>query len=273
MPELIVFAGPNGSGKSTIRDSHPLAVDVTIDPDRITRDLRAADPRTAERDGVTAALNLFKDAIAGGKSVSIETTLSGYTALSRMREAKTADYDITLVYVGLDDAALNVSRVDARVQQGGHAIPRDTILRRATTSPDNLAAALAVADRSLVLDNSGASLRPLLEVEGKRIVSVAAELPQWLASRMDRIKTELSQTAPNAAPTHWLAASDPLLGLLRGKSSSKPPAWEPTATPFADRLREFEAKLREPQKAERKPIPQAGDEPEPPPKPTSSPKP
>ena len=42
MPRLIVYAGPDGSGKSTIRDLAGDPIDVTIDPDRIARELGAA---------------------------------------------------------------------------------------------------------------------------------------------------------------------------------------------------------------------------------------
>ena len=111
MRELIVSAGPNGSGKSTLRDSVEPAVDVIIDPDRIRKDLRQTKPDTSDANGARQAITPFQAAIASGKSVALETTLSGQTALRRMQDAKSAGYDIALVHSRPKAADLNVSRV------------------------------------------------------------------------------------------------------------------------------------------------------------------
>ena len=78
-----------------------------------------------------------------------------------MNRAKTAGYEVSLFYVALMSADDNIARVTARVANGGHHIPEDTIRRRVTASQDNLPAALVIADYSKVYDNSGPALAHL----------------------------------------------------------------------------------------------------------------
>ena len=76
--------------------------------------------------------------------------------------------------------------------RGGHRIPEDVIRRRAMASQDNLPAAIQIADRTKIHDNTGPRPRHLLTVEHGRIVFEAASVPDWLASRMPRIRSVLT---------------------------------------------------------------------------------
>ena len=65
-----------------------------------------------------------------GKSVIIESTLSG-TGLSRQLEKfKENGFAIHLVYVFLDDFKLCKGRISARVRKGGHNVPEKDVERR-----------------------------------------------------------------------------------------------------------------------------------------------
>jgi len=191
MSRLIVYAGPNGSGKSTTRDIAGDPVDVVIDPDRIARGLTLANQAMADIEAGREAVRLFNQALADGLSVSLETTLTGSSILRRMRQAKAAGFEVSLFYVALMSADDNIARVAARVANGGHHIPSDTIIRRVAASQENLPAALTIADYSKVFDNSGPELTHLLTVEHGCILLEAAALPQWLALRMPSIRQAL----------------------------------------------------------------------------------
>jgi len=115
---LIVIAGPNGSGKSSLRDALINPVAEVIDPDRIAREINPGNPEAVSREAGAAAIRQFERSLKDGRSISLETTLSGHSGLMRMKRAKAAAYDVSLVYVALTDAELNVSRVAARVRQG-----------------------------------------------------------------------------------------------------------------------------------------------------------
>lgn len=138
--------------------------------------------------------------------MSLETTLTGRTILGRMQEAKDAGYDVTLRYVALNDPEVNVRRVEERAAQGGHWIEPDTIRRRAASSLDNLPAATAIADRSVLLDNSGTSHREVLKLERGRVIYQASDPPAWLTGQIPRIMSELERVAregrinPNLSP-------------------------------------------------------------------------
>ena len=109
--------------------------------------------------------------------MSLETTLTGRTVLTRMQAAKEAGYDVTLRYVTVADAEVNVRRVAARAARGGHWIEPETVRRRVVGSMENLPAAIGIADHAFLLDNSGATYRQVLKIEHGRITYEAPDPP------------------------------------------------------------------------------------------------
>ena len=196
MKRLIVYAGANGAGKSSLRAGGSDPVDVEIDPDRIARAINPANPRSVDLAAGKEALRQFDRTIAQGQSLSLETTLSGRSILTRMQAAKTAGYTVELRYVGLDTADMNVGRVNARAGQGGHFIAEGDVRRRAVSSLDNLPAALAIANQATVLDNSGPTHRTVLAIENRRVVFQATDMPRWLGDRLPRIAAALTTPMP-----------------------------------------------------------------------------
>ena len=130
--------------------------------------------------------------------MSMETTLTGRSILGRMQAAKDAGYDVTLRYVALNDPEKNIRRVEGRVAEGGHWIDPETIRRRVTNSLENLPAAAAIADRSVLLDNSDATHREVLQIERGRVIYQAPDPPAWLTGQMPRITSELERVAREA---------------------------------------------------------------------------
>lgn len=190
---LVVFAGANGAGKSSLRAGGADPVEVEIDSDRIAREIAPSDPRSVDFQAGKEALRRFDRAIAAGQSLSLETTLTGHTALRRMQVAKDAGYTVLLYYVGVREADMNVARVEARAARGGHWIELDVVRRRVAGSLENLPAAVAVAHSAVLLDNTGTEHRPVLEVAAARIQFQAEELPPWLAGQLPRIAAELER--------------------------------------------------------------------------------
>lgn len=205
MKRLIVYAGANGAGKSSLRAGGTDPVDVEIDPDRIARQINQSDPRSVDFAAGKEALRLFDRTLAEGRSLSLETTLTGRTVLGRMQAAKDAGYDVTLRYVAVRDATINIDRVQARAVQGGHWIDPETIRRRVAGSLDNLPAAIAIADRAVLLDNTGSSHRQVLEIERGRVLSEVSDPPPWLAGQIPRIAVELERVARQSRVTPSLS--------------------------------------------------------------------
>lgn len=241
---LIVLAGPNGSGKSSLRDALINPVTEVIDPDRIAREINPRHPESVSREAGIAAIQQFERSLQQGRSISLETTLSGHSGLMRMRRAKAAGYEVSMVYVALSDSDLNVSRVASRVRQGGHAIEPDIIRRRVEVSQANLAIALTIADQSIVFDNSGRSHRTILEVAAGKIVYLADQLPLWLERRMPSITTTLREAgAQGAGRNEPFTASNAFGSSTFDSLRSNPdPFLTPlsTAATLAERLASFE---------------------------------
>jgi predicted ABC-type ATPase len=187
---LLVYAGPNGSGKSSLRHLGQKAdpVDVVIDPDRIARAINPADPRAVDRAAGLETLRIFATTLAARRSMSLETTLAGHSVLSRLQAAKSGGYDVEPRFVALDFVALNIERVQARAASGGHVIAPDDIRRRYARSMDNLPRALLIVDRATLVDNTGRSPRPVMDIIGRRIVRAVPDLPQWLLSLMPALR-------------------------------------------------------------------------------------
>ena len=200
MKRLIVYAGANGAGKSTLRAGGADLVEIEIDPDRIARQINPTVPRSVDFAAGREALRQFDHAIAAGRSLSLETTLTGRTVLLRMQVAKAAGYDVTLRYVAVTDAEVNVRRVTARAAKGGHWIEPETVRRRVAGSMENLASAVGIADRAFLLDNSSTAHHQVLKVERGRITYEAPDSPLWLARQMPRILAELERVAQQSRP-------------------------------------------------------------------------
>jgi Uncharacterized protein conserved in bacteria len=186
---MIVFAGNNGSGKSTIRNLivDRLGISVNIDPDALARGI---DPDHPDRRKVSAgkeAIKLARECIQHKRDFSLETTLAGGNAIRLIRDAKANGFEVTMFYVGLNDVRLNIERVAARVQTGGHHIPTKDIVRRQTTSMQNLLTNLRLIDHLIVIDNSKASGEIVLEIEHNVLKHQAGSHPMWVQKIKEQI--------------------------------------------------------------------------------------
>ncbi|PUA34779.1 hypothetical protein C8Z91_33420 [Paenibacillus elgii] len=97
-----------------------------------------------------------------------------------MRDAKAYGFEVTMFYVGLGDYRLNIERVAARVRNGGHNIPTEDIIRRHTTSINNLLSHIHLIDHLVVIDNSQATGEIVLQVEHRILRYQVAPLPLWV---------------------------------------------------------------------------------------------
>lgn len=183
-PQLWVVAGPNGAGKSTLV-SHRVARRIpVVNPDDIAVELPAVGGRPDERRAGAPALKRRSELLEAGASFAIETTLSGSSTLRFMAAARAARHKVTLVYVGLVSSDLSALRVASRVRRGGHKVPVSAVYRRYPDTLARLPRAIALADRTLILDNSGARRRLLLSVEHGRVRFLARDLPVWFAGAL-----------------------------------------------------------------------------------------
>ena len=87
---------------------------------------------------------------------AFETTFSGLTSVRRLQSWKRAGYRIEIVYLRLGSTRLALRRIAARVQQGGHDVPRADVVRRFSRGWENFQRIYrSLADSWAVYENSG----------------------------------------------------------------------------------------------------------------------
>jgi predicted ABC-type ATPase len=193
-PTIFVLAGVNGSGKSSIGGAAIQQYGVKYyNPDTAARELLKRHPRMtqaiANGHAWTLGKEMLEKAIAAKQTYAFETTLGGNTITRLLIEATQAGLKVKIWYIGLDSVQLNLARVKARVEQGGHDIPEAAIRKRWDSSRRNLLKLLPHLDSLRLYDNSleadprkGAPPQPelLLHIAGKKIVGIASkEVPEW----------------------------------------------------------------------------------------------
>lgn len=167
---VVILAGPNGSGKTTFaREFLPNEADCPI---FVNADLIASglSPFTPEASAIRAGRLMLVEIKAharAGRSFAFETTLSGLLYARLIPRWRRQGYRVKLIYLRLASADLALSRVAARVLQGGHGVPDDVVLRRFVAGWRNFERAYKpLVDAWALYDNSGE--RPVLvEQESK----------------------------------------------------------------------------------------------------------
>lgn len=180
-PLGIILAGHNGSGKSTMwrrmladrlqiplinADRMMLSVLPEAGPDghlvpwaATLRDTDRGWMRVSQQ-GVQAFVG---HAMGARVPFAMETVFSHWderpdgqvaSKIDLIRDMQAAGYFVLLLFVGLASADLSILRVTTRVIEGGHGIEAPTLRKRFPRTQKAIAAAIKVADASVLADNS-----------------------------------------------------------------------------------------------------------------------
>jgi predicted ABC-type ATPase len=180
-PLAFVLSGHNGSGKSTLWKERlaPVLKRPLINADRLIssilpeagpsghlvswaaalRDNDARWQRLAQ-DGVQTFLGLIVDQ---KMSFGFETVFSHWvenpdgtveSKVDVIKNLQQAGYYVVLIFVGLHNVALSIARVSTRKAQGGHTVDEKKLRERFPRTQKAVGHALAVADMSILFDNS-----------------------------------------------------------------------------------------------------------------------
>ncbi len=115
-------------------------------------------------------------------SFTLETVMSSRDKVTLLEQAQQCGYRTYLYFIATDDPAINISRVQNRVKQGGHSVPEDKIISRYYRSIDLLMEAIRYTNRAYIFDNSGhKKLRNWLAeiTDGKTLEIKADQIPAW----------------------------------------------------------------------------------------------
>ena len=147
-PEIVVFAGPNGSGKSTFTQLLKPPIDY-INADEIKKYLKCSDLEAAQ-----LAEKQREEHMEQMREFCFETVLSTERNLKLLERAKGKGYFIRCYYILTADPMINVWRVKARVESGGHDVPEEKIVIRYDRALALVKNLIKVCDICHIYDNS-----------------------------------------------------------------------------------------------------------------------
>ncbi|MBK8999142.1 MAG: zeta toxin family protein [Myxococcales bacterium] len=194
-PVLLVIAGPNGAGKTTVtvrlRDDHWSHGVEYLNPDDVAQtrfgdwnspraSLEAAEWTTARREKL----------LRQQAGIAFETVFSTPEKVDFLQRAKSSGYFVRVFFIGTEDPRINAARVAGRVMQGGHTVPIEKIISRYGKSMANLSAAIRLADRVYIYDNSvdGVDARLCARTEDGKLRKIYGALPPWVADAVQGLE-------------------------------------------------------------------------------------
>jgi len=99
------------------------------------------------------------ESISNKEDFTFETVLSSNYKLDILKKAKDSGYFIKCVFVLTTDPQINVARVKARVEAGGHNVDSDKIISRYYKSLNNIKHLMEICDILHVYDNTETPVR------------------------------------------------------------------------------------------------------------------
>jgi len=155
---LYIIAGCNGAGKTTASFTIlPEILDCKefVNADEIAKGLSPFQPEKVSFEAGRIMLHRINELLQQNENFAFETTLSTRSYKNKVLEAKSKNYNVTLLFFWLKNPELAKERVKTRVLEGGHNIPVDVIERRYIKGIKNLFEIyIPITDQVLIFDNS-----------------------------------------------------------------------------------------------------------------------
>ncbi len=112
---------------------------------------------------------------------SFETVMSHNSKIDDIKAARENGYKTYLYFICIDDPEVNISRVQNRVEKGGHPVDKQKVEDRYYRTLKLLISAIEASDKSYLFDNSSEQLTLIAKIiDGKLELTVNPEkLPNW----------------------------------------------------------------------------------------------
>ena len=158
-------------------------MDTIINPDNYARGLcdKIADPVERYKVAMNVCDSLRNRLLEEGVSFGFETVASKRDKLEFVKKAKDKGYYIDFIFVSAGTPERCYERVQERVRQGGHDVPKEKVFARYRRTMGLLWEYLEVSDHADVWDNSGDGLVLLLtKSDGGYDVTDEGNDSEWL---------------------------------------------------------------------------------------------
>jgi len=155
--QLWLLAGGNGSGKSTFYRTQLAARGIPfVNADILAKELYPHAPELHSYDAAILATQMRLQLLREERSFCFETVFSHPSKIDFVAQAKTAGYEIILVFIHLDNVSLNHARIVQRVSEGGHHVPDEKVISRIPRVLKLIKQTLPLCNHTYILDNSRA---------------------------------------------------------------------------------------------------------------------
>lgn len=155
---LYIISGCNGAGKTTASlRVLPGVLDCKqfVNADEIARGLSPLDPDSMAIEAGKLMKARAEQLLEGEENFAMETTLSARTYIKLVKRAREKGFRVQLIFFWLKSPETAITRVAQRVQEGGHNVPQNVIIRRYYTGLNNLFNLfMPIVDVWMLFDNS-----------------------------------------------------------------------------------------------------------------------
>jgi predicted ABC-type ATPase len=186
-PALYVIAGPNGIGKTTSDyDFLPNNVPV-INSDEIAAEMKKLSPAIVNTQEVAngKASELIDSYLKQKLSFGFETNLCDVETWKSLLEIQKLGYQVNVIYISTSDLDVLSSRIETRVQLGGHFVLPEVVRERYLAGLHLLNHYFDKPDKLQLFDNS-VSMQLVAEIAKGKVLHVATPLPNWTAQYLGK---------------------------------------------------------------------------------------
>lgn len=184
-PKLIILAGPNGAGKSTFAENSDLqfitelgieSFDYDLVYKKLYAEFQSIMTYQIEENLGSRAKEIFEErasqALADKTHFSFQTNYDkSYTEKWRVK-FESAGFDTELYFLYVDSIELCIRRVEKRITEGGHSVPKNQIIERYKKGLANYDSTFLSFDKVILIDTSRDKNKLLFEMSNKKPIYI-----------------------------------------------------------------------------------------------------